>query len=109
MGAKITQPANFAKLLTGSYVGDGTDNRNINIGLDLASKSNVWVSIKCANNYSPQLRLNGMPVDQSLEYAASGYQTDKIQNLTSTGFQVGTNAVVNSNGVTYWYMVVYQD
>ena len=50
MGLEVGPPTQRAMIRTGTYTGNGVDNRNINIGVNLASKSNVYVIIKAASN-----------------------------------------------------------
>ena len=55
------------------------------------------------------MRTATMVGDASKELsAATAFQTNRIQSLDPGGFTVGTNAQVNSSGVTY-YWVAFRD
>ena len=89
---------------TASYAGNGSDNRDIT-----------------APNFLPEAVLikgpvkNGCFLTTTLDSAAPGdyavfdalaNQLNGIQDLISTGFQVGTNERANASGTTYYYYAV---
>ena len=87
---------------TGSYTGNGADNRSITgIGFQPlmawvkrnASQVGVWRPLSAAG-------------DRTLYWGATASTTDRIQALQADGFQVGTNAQVNTNGSTYYYLAL---
>jgi hypothetical protein len=44
--------------------------------------------------------------DRTLYWGATASTTDRIQALQADGFQVGTNAQVNTNGSTYYRLAL---
>lgn len=107
MGARITAPVNFAKIKTGIYTGDGVDNRNIDIGVNLAAKSNAYVIIKQQGARYAQHRIEYGQGDASMNYTDVGDQPNYIQGFTSTGFQISSSDTVNANGVIHRYIVFW--
>ncbi len=95
----IAWAASF-RISTGSYSGDGTDNRSISgvgfqplvtwIKRDDASQS-VWRPASLAG-------------DATLFMNATAASTNRIQALQSDGFQVGTAAQVNYSGATFYHL-----
>jgi len=90
----------------GSYVGDGTDNRNID-GIGIAPAT---LFVKNDNSATDTSRRAVMSTDQhngDLSSFPSDPVTDLpnyIQQLSSDGFQVGTGPGVNETGMTmYWF------
>ena len=98
-----------AKIKTGTYVGNGVDNRNIDIGVDLASKSNAYVIIKKANTNAACHRIEYAQGDLTMTYDASADAANLIQAFTATGFQVGTAATVNEDTFTYRYIAIWSE
>ncbi len=84
----------------GSYVGNGTDNRN----LDILSFQPDILWIKSSGGSAGCWRSSSVAGDNSLFFGATAIAANYIQDLRSSGFQVGTNASVNSDGTTYWYV-----
>ncbi len=90
------------QIKVGTYTGDGLDDRNITgIGFrpDL-------VIVKGGANVAC-IRTRQMRGDMSIVmsgYVATG--TNLIQELLNDGFQVGTNAAVNTNAVVYYYIAI---
>lgn len=83
---------------TGSYVGDGNDNRNIN---DPGFQPDL-VIIRSAANDDCTWHSSDMSADSSLQLARSnGTLVNRIQSLIANGFQIGSNVDVNENGTTY--------
>ena len=87
---------------TGSYVGNGLDNRSITgIGFQPlmawvkrnASQVGVWRPLSAAG-------------DRTLYWDATASTTDRIQALQADGFQVGTDTQVNANNQTYYYLAL---
>lgn len=97
-----------AKIKVGSYVGNGNNDRNIDIGINLAAKTNVHVWIggngAWAVSERPELGQGDLTKNDAGPFAA-----DLIQALTATGFQIGTQNRVNQNTFTYWYAVFYEE
>ena len=99
-----------AKILTGTYTGDDNDDRNINIGVDLTAKSNVFVIVqKVTYAYAPQMRAEMGQGDSTKPFDDVAEQGDRIQAITTTGFQLGTHVTVNASGLEYRYIVTYEE
>jgi len=94
---------------TGKYTGDGLDNRNIDIGVNLSAKTYVWVVIKWSGVSKAVHRSTSEGADFALVFDAAGGSANTIQAFTATGFQVGTDATVNTNGNNYRYMAFWVD
>jgi hypothetical protein len=89
-------------VVTGTYTGDGADNRNIT-GLGM-NPGFVW--LKRSSSTIGTWRTDTVPGDRSLYWDNTGPASDRIQSLFSGGFQVGTNAEVNNNGSTFYYLAL---
>ena len=98
-----------AKIITGTYTGNGVDDRNINIGVDLTAKNNVYVIIKNLLSAQGTHRTEYSQGDLSMYFGAAGDIANMIQAFNSTGFQIGTNTTVNNNTQTYRYIVIYEE
>ena len=96
-----------ASILTGTYTGDGTTPRNINIGVNLAAMTNVYVIIKGAGTNSPVHRTEYGQGDLTMLFSNVADAAGLIKAFTSTGFQIGSVSQVNTNGTVYRYIVIY--
>lgn len=83
----------------GAYTGTGADNRSIT-GLGFAPD---FVVIKSTGANLCVFRTTSMTGDTTAYFSATADTSDRIQALESDGFQIGTNAEVNSAGVLYTY------
>jgi hypothetical protein len=88
---------------SGSYTGNGADNRNIT-GVGFQPDA---VIVKASTNQISVMRTSTMAGDATKPLSGgTGLQTNRIQALQSDGFQVGTDAQVNSGGGSpptyYW-------
>lgn len=92
---------------TGTYIGDGNDNRNIDIGVDLASKEFPYVIIKSVEGNSAAHRIEYGQGDLTMHYDNTNDGADLIQQFTATGFQVGASIQVNDNTVVYRYIAFW--
>lgn len=91
-------PAFDFRVATGTYTGNNADSRSI-AGLGFAPD---LVVVKGNNNQTAVARSAEMTGDQAKPLAgATALSANMIQALAGDGFQVGTNARVNSNGVAY--------
>jgi uncharacterized membrane protein len=87
---------------TGSYVGNGVDNRSITgIGFQPLM---AWV--KRDDAQAAVWRPLSAAGDRTLYWAATAETTNRIQALQADGFQVGTNAQVNTNLSIYYYLAL---
>lgn len=86
---------------TGNYKGDGNDSRNFVTGglnftpdivMDFAdtTQQKIW-------------RSASMTGDSTGYWGGVANATDRIQNLQSNGFQLGSSAEANSNGIEYFF------
>lgn len=88
---------------TGTYAGDGTDDRNIT-GLGFRPG---FLHIAGDTNQEIHTRLSTFADDGSAAFAGYlGIVADCIQSFLGDGFQIGTLDEVNSNGVNYYYLAV---
>ncbi len=88
---------------TGSYTGNGLDNRNIT-GVGFESEF-IIVKATSTNNYAiGKTESTGYNVNANV--AGS---TNQTQALQSDGFQVGSDAAVNQNGVNFIYLAWKQN
>ena len=91
------------RLVTGSYVGDGVDDRQI-AGLGFQP---ALVLVR-SNGADPVImRTSTMVGDASKVLSeVTALQPDLVQSLDADGFTVGTDARVNGAGVTYYWTVM---
>jgi hypothetical protein len=96
----VKPPVAMGSMITGWYLGDGTDNRPITgVGFqpDL-------VIVKSERNYCAVARTSTMTGDAAKAMEGSGgIVADLIQSLDSDGFTVGSDNAVNRSGyMHYW-------
>ncbi|HTY13443.1 MAG TPA: hypothetical protein VMD02_04580, partial [Candidatus Omnitrophota bacterium] len=85
----------------GSYTGNGVDNTNLDI---LSFQPDIlWIKSSGASTGCWRTSALGAS-DLTLFFSAANQAADYIQAFRPSGFQVGTNASVNSNTVTYYYV-----
>ena len=89
-----------AKVKTGTYTGNSADNRNIT-GLGITPKL-IWV--KRGATSQAVWRTDTVVGDRTLYWGLTSAVADRLQSLLADGFQVGTNAEVNLNTQTYYYI-----
>ena len=94
---------------TGTYTGDGNDNRNIDIGIDLAAKNNVFLLIKANAAQYAYGRIEYGQGDLTMCLFNVADYVDCIQAFTATGFQLGTSGGVNGNAVSYRYIAFWEE
>jgi hypothetical protein len=88
----------------GSYAGNSTDNRTIATGFQ---PEYALVRSDDTGTARPGVhRPSSLTGGASLEFSATAANTNRLQALQATGFQVGTNADVNANTETYYYLAV---
>jgi len=102
-GNTFTTAASFGSwIATGTYTGDGVDNRPITgVGFQpdaVIIKRNTSGEVAVA-------RTSSMAGDATkLLVGGSAVLTNRIQSLDSDGFTVGTNGAVNTAAVTYYWV-----
>jgi hypothetical protein len=88
------------KMATGSYAGNSTDNRAINVGFQPD-----FVIVKSTAAREGVARTSTMAGDVSKPLGTlTAFAADYIQSLTATGFTIGTNNRVNVTGDTYHWV-----
>lgn len=99
-----------AKIKTGIYTGNGVDNHNIDIGVNLAAKSNVMIMLKvCDDDFEARWRIEYGQGDLSHSFHVQLSLVNYIQALTATGFQVGDTIQVNDNGKDFMYCAFWEE
>lgn len=88
------------EVLSGTYMGDGTDNRAIT-GLGFTPD---LVIIKGDTTENAVLRSYTMSGDAAKDLIDGSISSNRIQSLDAEGFTVGTDARVNTNGTTYYWV-----
>jgi hypothetical protein len=97
----IAWKAGASVVVQTSYVGNGVDNRSITgVGFQ---PTFVWVKRDTAN--ASEWRPATLSGDNSFTWIAAA-AVNGIQLLESGGFQVGSNAKVNTSGATYHYLAL---
>lgn len=88
---------NTQRMASGSYTGNSTAGRPVSAGF----QPNL-VIVKADTNEIAVSRTSSMSGDASKPMSGpTALSTNRIQWLTATGFTIGTNAQVNTNGTTY--------
>jgi len=101
----LSRPA-YSQMLTGSYVGDGTDERAIT---GLGFQPDVVV-IKGDTNQSAAVRTSTMVGDAAKPVPGSTALTaNLIQSVDSGGFTIGSDNRVNASGINYYWIAFKQD
>jgi hypothetical protein len=90
-------------LKTGSYVGNGTDNRSVT---GVGFQPDV-VFVKCECGQLAAVRTSTMVGDATKVISNSGsLQADHVQSLDADGFTIGTSSRVNTAGATYHWVAM---
>jgi hypothetical protein len=88
------------KMATGSYTGDGLDNRSIAVGFQPD-----FVIVKDTGNREGVARSSSMVGDLAKPMGSlTALAADNIQSFTATGFTIGTATRVNQSGRTYHWV-----
>lgn len=97
--AATTFPGNTLRMASGSYTGDAVDNRGIDVGF----QPDV-VIVKGNTTQTSVMRTSTMSGDNAKPLSGlTALTADTIQSLTSSGFTIGTNGRVNTNGISYYW------
>jgi len=105
----VSSPTKRAIVKTGIYTGNGIDDRDIDIGVDLASKENAYVIVKGAFADWPMHRIEYAQGDLAMVYNNMVDLVNMIQAFVAVGFQVGTDNTVNTDTVVYRYIVFWEE
>jgi hypothetical protein len=97
-----------ARVKTGTYTGDGTDNRNIDIGVNLAAAKNAYVIVKCYEDFNCIHRTEYGQGDRTMFYSEVTDGDNEIQQFTTTGFQIGRGQEANYATYPYRYIVFWE-
>lgn len=89
-----------AALSTGTYVGDGSDNRQIS---SPGFEPDLVIVLADASGTLPKARLSTMADDSAFPFGTGALTTDALQRFVPQGFEVGTHSSVNRAGTTYWF------
>lgn len=90
-------------LATGTYTGDGADNRAI---AGAGFQPDI-VIIRADDNIAPVIRTSAMSGDASKVISTAGaLAPNLVQSLTADGFTLGTSSRVNASGTTYWWVAM---
>ena len=99
-----------ARCKAGIYSGNGVDDRQIDIGVDLTAKTNVKVFVQATTRgWEPILRIETAQGDLSKRTTAAAEQANEIQALTATGFELGSGNYSNENTYGYRYYVTWEE
>jgi len=96
----VLDPGGLSEVLTGTYVGDGTDNRPIT-GLGFTPD---LVVVKATTTGQAVARTATMTGDVSKQMGDGTLLNNSIQSMDPSGFTVGTSALVNATGTTYQWV-----
>jgi len=108
----FTLHAQSFDIYTGSYTGSGGDDSTIVVdaGIDLTEAGkHAVVIVKGAVAQYAVWRGSAHSGDVSSYFYNIADAADIIQTFGTTGFQIGTNASVNSVGETYYYIAMIGD
>jgi hypothetical protein len=86
------------------YIGNGVDPQNVsltNANLDI-----YFLLIWRADSEYPVFYSEDMSADNTKELETNAFQADMIQSVGVGTFQVGGDAAVNENLITYYYLAV---
>lgn len=90
-------------IVTGSYTGNATDNRNIT-GVGFLA---TFLMLMGGTNHSVTKFLSsGASTDTSSWTYNAADSADLIQNITNDGFQIGTATQVNANTIAHYWMAI---
>lgn len=97
------------RVFSGSYTGNGTDNRAIT-GVPFQPTTVIVKAVD--QGYSAYMRTDDMATylaDPAYSLSLrddTGGQAGRIKSITSTGFTIGTDAAVNQTGTSYVYVAM---
>lgn len=101
----LATPVFALNVKTGTYTGNGSDSRSIT-GIGFQPD---FVLIRGENTSEGCFKTSSMAGDTAINFAGGGTTANYIQALEADGFQVGTDALVNTNGTIYAYMAIKAD
>ena len=101
--------AGACSMLTGVYTGDKVDNREIDVGVDLASKTYVYIIIKGLFTYKAVHRMEYSQGNYAMSYDGTNDTPQLIKGLTANGFIVSTSDVTNKVDTLHRYIIFWMD
>ena len=87
-----------SQIATGSYTGDGADDRNVT-GVGFKPEL-VWIKDSSITN-NARFKPASLASDKTSQFGSGANVANVIQALQNDGFQVGSAASVNTSGSTY--------
>lgn len=90
---------------SGSYTGNGTDNRDVVTGLSFEPG---FVYIKRLSTQLESMATDTM-AGNSVRFSGGAIAGNEIQALNSDGFQVGTSSRVNASSTTYYWLAIKKE
>ena len=108
MGASFTSFAtasvpNAVTFITGSYTGNGSNNRDLDIGLNPGDFDTWFFEVDKLEAYHKTFKNSDMNADESKDLNTATVETDNFVQVNSTGFRITDDADINDNTVTYYY------
>lgn len=95
-----------ADIHSGTYTGDGNDNRNIT---DAAQGFDTELVALCSDNARPGIfSTSDIAADDTAYFGSGAHAANLIQSLLTNGFQVGSGNAANVNGETFNYITFDQ-
>jgi len=96
--------ANILELVTGTYVGNLTDNRNITIGFADTSIIPTFVMVKSKTFGEVAFWRSSANIgDEAQGFGGDNSQVDQIQSFSANTFQIGATTQVNRDATTFIY------
>ena len=97
--------SNANNIWAGSFAGNAADNRNITS----PGFQPLLVNLRADNTGTARRGIHrpaSLTGDSGQSYTATANAANQIQSLSSTGFQVGTDANVNASGTTIYALAL---
>ncbi len=82
-----------------TYTGNGVDNRDMAHGL--GTDPDFIIVVALSSGSAPQLWIRGIAAGKTKSFDGTLWSGNLIQSVDGTNVQLGTDAYVNGNGVTY--------
>ena len=101
---------NIQRLLVHQYTGDGVDDREVDVALDLANAANVVVMVKNVSDTDRAVvfRTSNDVTTTAHYMTAAASASNLIKSFTANGFTLGTAYNVNRLAHSYIAMIWYQ-
>lgn len=106
-GVDVSTLTGLCRMKTGTYVGDGSSDKLINISVNLSAASYYRIQVRRQASTHAQYLTKEMPAGTSYNLDAVGSKTTGIIGVDVHGFRVGSSGDVNTSGATHYYTVWY--